>query len=98
MTERYGEIHDTPFDDVLDYFCRILPEVFQPTCKSLVQTYGQTIVEMLGRNFERFHNKLTICFLEDHATPDVVCRAIKQCVGDPEVQCSLFPPSDNYKP
>ena len=51
MVERYAEIHAQSIEDVLEYFCRIMPASVQSQCQSLIATYGPVIVEMLGIPF-----------------------------------------------
>eukprot|EP01113_Clastostelium_recurvatum_P042131 TRINITY_DN67_c0_g1_i2.p1 TRINITY_DN67_c0_g1~~TRINITY_DN67_c0_g1_i2.p1 ORF type:complete len:586 (+),score=98.87 TRINITY_DN67_c0_g1_i2:57-1814(+) len=60
LLEQLTEIRNQPIDKLLDEVCTWFPKEFQPTCKWVVNTYGEAVIKMII-------NK---------ETPDDICNAL----------------------
>lgn len=69
------EVHNASTAEALGMLCSFLPDQFQDLCKDVVETVGPALIQLL----------------EDKATPDMACHAIRLCKNDMGQFCHLFP-------
>eukprot|EP00051_Salpingoeca_urceolata_P006995 m.92633 g.92633 ORF g.92633 m.92633 type:complete len:570 (+) comp15071_c0_seq6:2503-4212(+) len=74
LVDGLSVVHNATIDRSLDRLCGYLPKELAGPCKFLVDTFGTDVIALL----------------ENHFTPDEVCRELKFCSG-PYAQCRLFP-------
>ena len=75
LVEQLTDIYNISVAEALSRFCNFLPTGFQEACKTLVDEFGPTIIELL----------------EQKETPDVVCNAIPDACKKETDVCHLFP-------